>query len=219
MALPDFIRYFQDKAQFHTDGGRDVTISCREIGSLLVPSGRIVACDPFVYPDALPFTKQIKPGLYPVILSIACNHKSGDERVALAMLRIRASRPQKWEVAVTPEEDLSKLTEDEYYGYPVDAGLGCFMSEEASCVLTQKMDENVNYYEYIVNEMEKVYIHTRDWVDWTLDDSGLNAVIFSSGFGDGCYACYWGYDNAGEVACLLVDFGVLGWGAAEIPAQ
>ena len=34
-------------------------------------------------------------------------------------------------------------------------------------------------------------------------------VAFSSGFGDGRYASYWGFDEENNLTCLVTDFGVL----------
>jgi Protein of unknown function (DUF4241) len=39
-------------------------------------------------------------------------------------------------------------------------------------------------------------------------NNGANIVAFTSGFGDGAYACYFGYDKDNEVVCLLTDFDV-----------
>jgi Protein of unknown function (DUF4241) len=36
-------------------------------------------------------------------------------------------------------------------------------------------------------------------------------VIFSSGFGDGYYASYFGYDGEGELVALMTDFLVVDW--------
>ncbi len=38
---------------------------------------------------------------------------------------------------------------------------------------------------------------------------GLNIVLFHSGFGDGRYASYWGFDAANRLVCLITDFEVL----------
>lgn len=209
MALLDYTKYFQDKARFHNDYLGDFSIHCREAGSVLVPSGGIVACDPLVNPETPSFTVQVPPGRYPIVLSLA-RMDSGDERVALAMLRVSSQAPRRWEAAVLPGQDPGKLGEDEFYGYGVDAGLGCFMSSEASQALVGKMQEHEDYFEEILEAVEKNYIHTRNWVEWPLDESsGLNMVIFSSGMGDGAYGSYWGYDEAGQVACLVTDFGLL----------
>jgi hypothetical protein len=211
MAIPNFIDYFQNQVQFRDEYLGKLTIDCREVGAVFVPSGKIVACDPFVFPETSAFKTQVKPGHYPVILSILRSHENGDERVAFAMLRFSHGNPKRWEVAVTPEQDLTQLKEDEYFGYPVDAGVGCFMSEEAACTLVQKMAEKDDYYEDIMAAMQQNYVPTRDWIDWNLEDiNGLNVVVFSSGFGDGSYGSYWGYDDVGKIVCLVTDFGAIG---------
>jgi hypothetical protein len=40
-------------------------------------------------------------------------------------------------------------------------------------------------------------------------ETGANVVEFSSGWGDGCYASYWGLAADGEPCCLATDFGLL----------
>jgi len=37
--------------------------------------------------------------------------------------------------------------------------------------------------------------------------------MFSSGFGDGFYASYFGLDASGEVVALVTDFAVVDWDA------
>jgi hypothetical protein len=36
----------------------------------------------------------------------------------------------------------------------------------------------------------------------------LNMFIFTSGWGDGEYASYWGFDANGSPVCLITDFGI-----------
>jgi len=33
-----------------------------------------------------------------------------------------------------------------------------------------------------------------------------NVITFSSGWGDGGYASFWGYDALGDLTCLVTDF-------------
>jgi len=41
------------------------------------------------------------------------------------------------------------------------------------------------------------------------EDTRLNVVMFSSGYSDGFYASYWGFDADDNVVCLVTDFNVL----------
>ena len=40
------------------------------------------------------------------------------------------------------------------------------------------------------------------------DDSGANIAAFETGWGDGLYPCYWGFDAKGNAAWLVTDFRV-----------
>ncbi len=49
----------------------------------------------------------------------------------------------------------------------------------------------------------------QDWGVALNDATGGNLVLFSSGWGDGCYASYFGYAADDSLACLVTDFDVL----------
>jgi len=84
------------------------------------------------------------------------------------------------------------------------------MDLKAARVLDKRMSDDPDYFEQLLEAAKPAYVHTRDWADFLLDaETGLDVVFFSSGFGDGVYPSYWGYDRAGELACLVTDFSVL----------
>ena len=43
-----------------------------------------------------------------------------------------------------------------------------------------------------------------DWLNWTVPDTDCNLPIFSSGWGDGYYPVYFGYDAKGKVCAVYV---------------
>ena len=58
--------------------------------------------------------------------------------------------------------------------------------------------------------LSRTYVPTWSWTNLILDEaSGANVIAFSSGYGDGSYPSYWGYDLAGQRVALVTDFGVL----------
>lgn len=186
----------------------DVELSHRSGGNLDLPSGALVACDPFVFSsDVEVFTLSLPPGSHPVVLSVA-RLKNGDHRVAFARIEVRAGEPVRWELMVTPGQDVSQLGTDEFFGYPVDAGTGCFGDKAAMEELARHMDADVDYWEKINDEMEKTYVHTWSWVNWPLP-AGPNIVAFSSGYGDGMYPTFAGLDSSGDVVAVVTDFMVL----------
>ncbi|WP_327416628.1 DUF4241 domain-containing protein [Streptomyces sp. NBC_01233] len=106
------------------------------IGDVTLPTGRVVACDPFVClgeGEAEPFSVVVDPARYRAEAAIATLVRLGvpegprpHTRVAAARLVIRDTPTVRWEMAVAEGQDPAVLGEDEFYGYGVDAGTGCF---------------------------------------------------------------------------------------------
>lgn len=209
MDLPPFNEALKDGAALRSWNG-DLTLEQREIGHLHLPSGRVVACDPFMVYEPEPLDWTARPGRYPVSLSIA-HFGSGDgadQRVALAVVRFSDADPVAWRLAAPEGADPDDLPEGEVYGYGVDSGTGGFLSAEAAEELETRNDA---FFDKMVEVMEETYVHTWSWAEVVLDpEAELNLVAFSSGGGDGFYTSFWGLDAEGEVACLLTDFGLLG---------
>ncbi len=188
----------------------------REIGELLLPTGKIVANDPLVFWQTEPFTRTVPPGKYPVSIFIAhFRHKAGeaDERIAYALVMFKSDTPANWEMALLEGQDVTTLEPGYFFGYGVDAGTGSFMDEAAAQLIKQKIsglpfdDSEKLYAEPLMAALDATYRHTHSYANYEIDPaSGLNVVAFSSGWGDGSYPSYWGLDTGGELICLLTDF-------------
>jgi len=180
------------------------------IGTLEVPSGSIVACDPLVSFDARPFAQPVPRGTYPVVLSIVKLNE--DERVAYAKLLISNAPTTTWNPALLTEQN-TKKSEPEF-GYVVDTGTGSFMDAKAASMLLKMLEDEVfenndTYSSLIVKEMEKSRVPTWAWANLKLDEAEGNLITFSSGWGDGRYPSYFGFDEQGNVTELITDFRVL----------
>lgn len=205
--------YIPDLSQAFTDGHKvsaeslELTLKTVKIGDVVLPTGRLIACDPFVYRERGPFTTSVPTGTYPVILSIAKVEPEDDQRVAYAMIKFAEGVAVKWEMAIMPDEDVTTLEEDEIFGYGVDSGTGCFMDEAAATVFLEKEED---YDEELLEKLETNYQDTWSHISEVLDSkTGANIVAFSSGWGDGGYASYFGYDEAGKLVHIITDFGVV----------
>jgi len=166
----------------------------RSLSDRSITSGKIVACDGLI-PSIEPFSETVEPGSYPVVLSIA---QVGNEWpvIACAMLRIQEKMSATWKRASVAGRDRSA-------GYGVDTANGCFADLDVMQVLITSAET----YERLKKTVNRPGV---EWVDFRLDATGLsNIIVFSSGYGDGAYPCYFGYDADGEVVCLATDFGVL----------
>ncbi len=194
---------FQDGKQLHDAQGGLITLRSHTLGELVITTGKVVA---FVF-HTEPFTQTFPPGRYPVIVSVAEFVNPQDQRVAFAMLRLTEQPIVRWEMATQAGQDASTLQEDEIFGYPVDAGTGCFMDLEAALAYEHKCLEQDDYSMSLVDEMAKNDVFTWGWMNSCLvPETGANLIAFSSGWGDGYYASYLGYDAAGAIACVVTDF-------------
>jgi hypothetical protein len=191
-------------------------------GSLVLTSGKVLACDPLAFWQHEPFERPIATGSYPVILSLAKDLERGGERTAFARLQIRENEiPVRWEMALKPGQDMEALAPDHFWGYGVDAGMGCFMDSEGvatwqvmvdnnDAVLLAQMEAEPVPEDLISFALRKNSLNRTDWSNFVIDPiSGRNVIIFGSGWGDGSYPSYWGFNVADEVVCLVTDFCML----------
>lgn len=213
MGEPDFHKAFVDgvaveeTAQEGTSAeGERYTLLRRAIGDLVVTSGVIVACDPLMMPDTVPFADMVQPGRYPVVLSVA-ERPSGDQRVAYAMLLLSEHAAVRWENATPQGKTLAALKPGHVFGYGVDSATGCFMDVDAASGLEEAGSLDLRA---LFDVLNKTYVPTWSWADLFTDETTrANVIAFSTGWGDGFYSSYWGYDADGQKVTLVTDFDVL----------
>jgi hypothetical protein len=90
-------------------------------------------------------------------------------------------------------------------GYGVDAGTGWF-ADVATLRAFDECGEDAS--DELMAAMDRTYENTWSWADVNCGDSGENIIAFSSGYGDGLYASFWGLDEEGAPVCLVTDFGL-----------
>jgi len=112
----------------------------------------------------------------------------GGERVVAARLVLAETAVVRWVEA------------DAVFG--VDAGTAAFASAGAVAGLATEA----------VSEQLLAQLEANDREGWTtgrVEVDGHAAVVFSSGYGDGIYASYWGLDAQGRAVVLAIDFDIL----------
>lgn len=184
-----------------------VSVSVDDAGTLFLPSDALVASDAFIL-DAPPFTLDVPAGRHPVSV-LRSDFEDGDRRIAAAMIRFAPDEPVRWELAVVPGQDPSVLGPDELFGYGVDSGTGAYTSPEAVARLKDEARYTA-YSDALLAAMPGKSLADPITASVMVDDTmGTNVVAFASGFGDGSYPSYVGFDGDGQVVVVLTDFGVL----------
>jgi hypothetical protein len=151
-----------------------------------------------------PFTRRVKPGRYAVFIAIAALGE--DERIAFAQIRFSERSVVRWEMALIAGQDIAMLEPEHFYGYAVDSGTGSFSDPRAQHLINEASDPDMKFFDEVSGEMDKAYKHTRAWVH--IETPTGSAALFSSGFGDGMYASYFGLDDTMEPVVIVTDFGV-----------
>ena len=183
----DLDTYFTEKKVGDTD------VDTMDIGTVSFPTGRILACDPLIeLEDRPPYIQAVPPGTYPVTICVMPSERYGDRYA----------------------EDLSEeMGEGDYFGFVVDAGMGCITDAAAQEAFREywerrlEEDEDIDPYndlfcdllEESYNENPRYQREGGDWVNWTVPGTDLSIPIFASGWGDGVYPCYFGFDSDGNV--------------------
>lgn len=189
-------------------GAQAFTFHTLNLGNLTVESGSIIACDEVNIFHAIPFTEQFPTGAFPVELAMA-KISDIEQRVAFARIRFSNDSVARWEVALQAGQDSVSINDSLIYCYPVDAGIGLFIDSAA----------NVRFSQGGQFEWDRAFMSERAQNSYTgfIHTFGAqNMAIFTTGYGDGCYTTYIGYNISGKPCCLLTDFELINWWTQRI---
>ncbi|MFD4318057.1 DUF4241 domain-containing protein [Streptomyces sp. NPDC058548] len=205
---PDCTRWFTPGAAVAPGGGGGAAFTVTELGELGLPTGRLVACDPVVHlgdddERPAPFTVTVPPGSYPVQAVVAdVEHPFRNRVIAAARLVVRDTPAVRWEPALVPGQELAELADGDFFGYGVDAGVGCFLDASAHHAFPGTQDEEGVVWEAMDSAPPGPTAFLAEGVD------GHTVAVFGSGWGDGCYPTWIGRAADGGAVCFVTDFRV-----------
>lgn len=190
----------------NSDNGNTYEMHPVYVGDLVLSSGKIVIGEPFFFFDIDPLDVQLESGTYPVYIAeviIKKKNRVVDKRNALAKVKLSSTPAVTWE----------------YKGsFSVDGGTGGYMDYKSlkKIILNQQFDSLVDD---VIDEFHKVYKVPKpfdekhhlyhQYVD--LDYKDGNLIAFSTGWGDGGYNSFIGYDSDGNIVEVLTDLGIIWW--------
>ena len=201
-AFPVLFEAAFDSGTTAKQGDMNYAFKIFEIGKIKIESGKIIACDPVVMRDGIPFTRVFPVGEFPVELAMA--KTINDERVAFSRITFSDRDVAKWEFALQPGQKPIELKDTAFYCYGVDAGTGIFIDSIANNIFVSRGQA----------EWERVFISGAEdngYKGYTYNFDGHSLATFSTGYGDGCYATYIGFDETGNICRLLTDFALVSW--------
>lgn len=183
-------------------------IEVKYLCDIVLPTGKIVTNDPICMYEYQALSETAPSGTFPVYIYV--HHIKTDQRVSLAEIRFSEEIPEKYEFAVTDRFAELKFKNIYYMGYGVDSGTGGFMDKSLADSIHEYSNEQSEKMEKeLIEQLNKTYIHTYSTLNYTPENENANMVGFSSGWGDGCYESYWGYDKNGNICSLTTYFDTL----------
>jgi hypothetical protein len=206
---PDLDRLLTPGARFTDEHGAYV-VEAHPLGDVVLPTGRVVGCDPLVVSEAEPYTVAVAPGRYPARAWVAVVLREDaevDRRVAALELVICAEPTTRWEQAVVGDQDVAALGDDDYFGYGVDAGAGTLADPTALAAMENWDEERI---EDVFIPAELPSSPVPGLIAAVLDEAtGANIVTVCTGWGDGCYGTWIGRTADGRVTSFVTDFMVV----------
>lgn len=188
-----------------------------EIGQVSLPSGKILVRDPLVFLNAgeKPYFAEAPKGNFPVTVAVVKSEEWGN-RYAAVKVKFTDNKPVRYQEALTGNENLEGVQQDDYFGFHVDGGLAC-IADAASLPAFDRFVKEFNgdnlYDDYFAELFRKSYeenpVNQRkggDWINWIIPGTAYQIPMFASGFGDGSYPVYFAYDGNNRICGLYIQF-------------
>lgn len=192
------------------------------IGTADFPTGQVIVADPLAYLPQGKFSpvleKEIPAGSHRVDVALCRNEYVG-VRICTARLKLTDAQAVRYELAKpTPETAAAGNGKEAFAGFPVDAGMMCFCDRQTAGEFQSFLQawhsthEGKNHYDdyfakFFADSFQQYPAYQReggDFIQWENPDTGRRMVMAASGFGDGFYQSFWGYDDQNALCELIV---------------
>ena len=202
------------KKLFDKDFVESPLIETFEAGNIVLTSGKLVASDPLITSEMPPFMTDFPIGEFPVLV-----HKEIESNcVAYVEMVFKKAKIATWKLATSDGQNMTELEEGEIYGFPVESGMGCLMdfeTQENLILLEQhlfkrKGEEFMGIYEEFFHEhffQEEGAVNQYAFLKPHEEKPG-NLFAFETGYGEGFYASYIGFDKNEipvKVVCEFIE--------------
>ncbi len=183
-----------------------------DAGNVLLTTGKLVACDPLITSEMPAFNTEFPKGEFPVLV-----HKEIESNcIAYVEIVFNDSPITSWQMATSDGQNMNDLIEGEIYGFPVESGMGCLMDFEAQQDLNQleqhlfkrKGADFMGIYEEFFHEH---FFQQDGAVDQYAflnphEEKPGNLFAFETGYGEGFYASYIGFDQNNNPVKIVSEF-------------
>ena len=193
------------------------------MGEIHFPTGEILVRDPLVFlqRDELPYFQKVPTGKFPLNTQVV-EVEEDHYRYVSTRVKFSDKKAVRYTEALIGNENLDDdLEEGNFFGFFVDAGLATIVdvkTRDAFCDFQEKWykeqpdDANI-YDDLFAEEFAKSYKENPqfqreggDWINFKIPNTDLSIPMIQSGFGDGQYPVYFGYDENNEVCEVVIEY-------------
>jgi hypothetical protein len=191
------------------------------MGNINFPTGNIMVLDPLVYltRDEKPYFIKVPKGIFSLAAAVV-EVEQDHYRYAAVKVSFNENKVDYFIEALHGNENIDDFEEGNFFGFNVDAGLGTIIDEKTRdtyCVFIEKWEKENHdrntYDNLFAKEFKKNYEKNPkyqrkdgDWINYKIPETELNVPMFQSGFGDGVYPVYFGYDKNNNICQVVIEF-------------
>ena len=179
--------------------GRKLRFSVIRAGTLHLPSGHIVVCDPLVGHEREPFVQAVLPGRYAVDLSMGRDEAVDVERIVFARILFTKNMPVVWVKAFRINEVSPPAEDGGSFGFVATSATAAFMDLETAALFQLKTVDEVDR---LLDALIVNYRPERNWLNYPVDD-GHNVILFSASRNGARFPSYFAIDDGGDVCLAL----------------
>jgi len=219
---PDFVASADDSLPGEKPRPVKVYFRVTDLAKLKVTSGKVVVADPFVSTDQQPLALDVPPGEYSVRLAIL-QGSMGRGRIAFARVDVSERPVVRWEDAKPVDMQRDAENPDGTWGVTVDSGVAAYFDQEAGRATSEAVAADETFFDSWLERGQNAGYKDKGASGafrLAADIGPANVVAFDTGWGEGSYAVYAGFDADQKLAALLIDFDILDWSkVTDLPAS
>ncbi len=197
MQLPNLYQTAFTRDHSALIGDRQMQISVVRAGTLYLPSGRIVFCDPLIDQKRESFVQNVLPGRYAVDLSLGLDEEANVERILFSRILFTKNEPGLWVKALCESE--AGHVDEASFGLHTPSGTAAYMDQETAAKFQL---ESLADLDCFLDRLVGNYRPSRSWLVHAHDDEH-SAIFFTSSRTDLPIQTYFAVDAGGDICLAL----------------
>ncbi|MBF0715665.1 DUF4241 domain-containing protein [Gemelliphila palaticanis] len=191
------------------------------MGEVNFYDSKVLVRDPLVWltREEQPYIIEVPIGKYQLETLVA-EIEENYYRYIATRIKFNNNTPKVYHQALKGDENLEDIDRDSIFGFNVDAGLATIVdikTRDAYCDFVDNWcEENPGkdiYDNFFDDEFKKSYLkypkfqtEVGDWINFKIPNTEYTIPMIQSGYGDGQYPVYFGYDENGNICDVIIEY-------------